>query len=75
MRCSKCKYWCYPDRFMKDPDKMEFGQCRRFPPLPVKISSFDDFPTWPDTWEDNFCGEFKVKERNTDNLSEETRKE
>jgi hypothetical protein len=68
--CGNCKFW-------KDIDKHNagnHGQCRRFPPVVVSLppsqidghGDGDTFNPWdatvfPETWNDDWCGEYQPK--------------
>lgn len=67
--CCECLYfyagWDEENDCALSPDNVDFGDCRRYPPAridPLKpgIISITDFG-FPLTWNDDWCGEFKVK--------------
>jgi len=51
--CINCKFYkTYGD------DEIEFGECRRFPPIAVDTFISDDGFAQPTTYGVNWCGEF-----------------
>lgn len=66
--CSNCRYW---DTY-EDGD--ESGVCRRYPPRIPHPSmanldedgncGWEEYPIWPLTMDEEWCGEHKLKEKN-----------
>lgn len=53
-RCKRCLYWVIPE---DKPEAIQ-GECRRHAPRPAK--PFDPLFIWPETNENDWCGEFKA---------------
>jgi|TARA_R100000501_G_C2606088_1_gene101832 hypothetical protein len=58
MGCRKCKFWVALDTFVGD--KLLFGNCHRFPPLKKELKR-DDLAQWAESYENDWCGEFKER--------------
>lgn len=59
MKCKDCKYW---DRQNCSSEK-GIGSCRKLPPI-VKVDDYgNDYWHWPITCSDDWCGEFKDKNK------------
>lgn len=62
--CAACRFWVRHKHALDT----EFGTCRRYAPRPVRLldpADDDDqlanhYPSWPNTAEDEFCGEWKA---------------
>ena len=58
-RCSNCRFW------ESDEELDNSGICRRYPPSIPNSEPFDsdftDYPVWPRTMDDEWCGEHKPK--------------
>lgn len=55
MKCKDCKFW---DKWEGLDGK---GDCRRYPPM----IPYGDEETFPVTWENTWCGEFRAKALST----------
>ncbi len=53
--CGRCRYWHRPDK-----KKGEIGQCRRHPPQVVAEDLGDIETEWPETYSDDWCGDFEA---------------
>lgn len=58
-QCKNCLYW---RRFDSSPSMPNMGFCERYPPRVLAMSNGandDPITYWPETAEDDRCGEFK----------------
>ena len=51
--CSSCPWWVNPDE--------GWGTCRRFPPS-VPVPGLDQARVWPETEQEDFCGEHPARQ-------------
>lgn len=56
-RCDRCRWWV-PYTTATIP----LGQCRGMPPVPQFLKSGDTRRLFPNTYAEDFCGEFTPKE-------------
>lgn len=56
-RCKECVYWAISEEDLEEP----YAQCRRYAPRPTEPSQ--PLFIWPETHEDDWCGEFKGKRK------------
>ena len=71
MKCCECVYWKYIDKEAWNSIGKKMGECRRTSPFPIFIRHYKDidvlqkYPMFPLMGCDDWCGEFKSKEKVT----------
>jgi len=61
-KCRDCKFY----QVNLNLKAKNYGRCRRYPPIPVYDGRYDENTYSPYLHEDEWCGEWKVKETKND---------